>query len=80
MIKELPYWFNYMTGGFHYHPDQCMMTSSLTLPTVLVSSADNLCKHFGPRSGPDSNPEGIFLKKLILKKISRRQNTRKITQ
>ena len=51
------------------------------------SSADNLCKQYGPRSGPkkfdpdldpnfwhsDSVPESIFFEYLILKKVSRRQ-------
>ena len=56
---------------------------SLTL-YLLVSSADNLCKQFGPRSGATFLsgsklfdtlmvfPKDFF-KKLILKKITRRQ-------
>ena len=54
---------------------------------LLVSSADNFCKLFGPRSGPtnvgpDLDPNYLtlwrytcknFSKKLILKKICRRQ-------
>ena len=61
---------------------------------LLLSSADNLCKQFGPRSGPTKCPAGsgpklfdtlmVFLnnfsKKLIFKKISSRQNSWKITQ
>ena len=49
----------------------------------LLLSADNLCKQFGPRPEltvwiqtdwhPECVPERVFLKKLILKKISRWQ-------
>ena len=55
-----------------------------------LSSADNLCKQFGPRSGqnvgPDLDPNCLtlwwyswknFLKMFILKKISRRQQSMK---
>ena len=52
-----------------------------------VSSADNLCKKYGPKSGPtkcralsgsklfddDGIPEICFLKKLIKEKINRQQ-------
>ena len=50
---------------------------------LLVLSADSLCKQIGPRSGPTKFGSNLFdtqmvflnffLKKLILKKISRRQ-------
>ena len=41
-----------------------------------MSSADKICKQFGPRSGSELfDPERIFLKKLILKK--NQQTTKK---
>ena len=54
--------------------DWCLNGKLFSCQRPLLMSADNLCKQFGPRSGlPRYCSWKSFLKKLILKKVSRWQ-------
>ena len=50
-IRKLIFNYTLLSGGIHTFSDCDDKTGVLTL-YLLVSSADYLCKQFGPRSGP----------------------------